>query len=601
VRRARHRFHAHSLLWLIAASACAAPAGTPPEAAPAAGTPAARITALADAIWTTTLQYAPIYGTFLGLPDARHDLLGDNSLAASERQDSLGDVWLARLRAIPAESLAGRPEGVTYGHVRELLEAGHESRICHRELMRVSQLSGWQILFAYLAQIQPVGTPQARIAALARWRAIPGYLDTEVAKLREGVRRGYTVPKGNVRVVLEQLDALLAAPAAASPLAAIAQRDSTPEFRAQVLRIMEQEINPAIRRYRDFLATDYLSAARESTALASLPDGEACYRALVRTYTTLDLEPRAVHELGLAQMQRIEDEMRVIARRSFHTDDVHGLLQRLRTDSQYTFHSREEMVDVATPAIARAKAAAPRWFGRLPKAEMIVDPCQPFEEKSGCPGSYVPPAADGSHPGRYRINLSDPTHQPRAVAEATAFHEGLPGHHFQISLAQERPEAHPLTRFITLSGFAEGWGLYAEQLAEEMGLYTSDLDRMGRLSNDALRAARLVVDPGLHVLGWSRERAIEYMTAHTAESRQMIESEVDRYIIEPGQATAYMVGRLEIERLRREAQQRMGSKFDIRAFHDRVLENGAVPLPLLRENIERWIAAGGGGPTGVAR
>jgi uncharacterized protein (DUF885 family) len=300
-------------------------------------------------------------------------------------------------------------------------------------------------------------------------------------------------------------------------------------------------------------------------------------------------------------MRRIEDEMGVIERRTFHTADVHGLLQRLRTDSQYTFRTREEMVDVATRAIARAKAAAPRWFGRTPTADMIVDPCQPFEEKSGCPGSYVPAAEDGSHPARYRINLRDPTHQPRATAEATAFHEGIPGHHFQLSLARERPEAHPLTRFVPLSGFSEGWGLYAEQLAEEMGLYSSDLDRMGRLSNDALRAARLVVDPGMHVLGWSREQAIEYMAAHTAESRQAIESEVDRYIISPGQATAYMVGRLEIERLRHEAERRLGRAFDIRAFHDRVLENGSVPLPLLRENVERWIADGGGGGPAVAQ
>jgi len=582
-------------------AACAAPAGSPPAAVPVSGTPAARMTQLADEIWRVVLDDNPTYGTFLGLPGARHDRLNDNSLAAAQRQDSLTDAWLERLGQIPAESLTGRPEAVTYGDVRELLEAGRQSRVCRQELMPLSQLSGWQNAFAYLAQIQPVGTPEARAAALARWRRIPAYLDTEIANLREGVRLGYTVPKGNVRVILEQLDQLLAAPAAASPLAAPARRDSTPEFRAEMLQVVEREINPAIRRYRDYLAGSYLSAARETIAVGALPNGAACYRALVRTYVTLDLEPRAIHQLGLEQMRRIEDEMGVIARRTFHTDDVHGLLQRLRTDSQYTFRTREEMVDVATRAIARAKAAAPRWFGRTPTADMIVDPCQPFEEKSGCPGSYVPAAEDGSHPARYRINLRDPTHQPRATAEATAFHEGIPGHHFQLSLARERPEAHPLTRFVPLSGFSEGWGLYAEQLAEEMGLYSSDLDRMGRLSNDALRAARLVVDPGMHVLGWSREQAIEYMAAHTAESRQAIESEVDRYIISPGQATAYMVGRLEIERLRQEAERRLGRAFDIRAFHDRVLENGSVPLPLLRENVERWIADGGGGGPEVAQ
>jgi uncharacterized protein (DUF885 family) len=289
-------------------------------------------------------------------------------------------------------------------------------------------------------------------------------------------------------------------------------------------------------------------------------------------------------------MSRIEAEMRRIGQRSFGTADVPALLERLRSDSQYTFRSREEVIAAADSAIIRARAAMPKWFGRLPKAPVIVDPCQAFEEVSGCPGSYVRAAEDGSRPARYRINAGDPTHTPRASAQAIAFHETIPGHHLQNALAQERPHTHPVTRFFGNSGFGEGWALYAERVADEMGLYSSDLDRMGLLSNDALRAARLVVDPGIHVLGWSRQQAIDYMLEHTAQSRGFVESEVDRYIINPGQATAYMIGRIEIERLRAEAEQRLGQRFDIRAFHDRVLEDGSVPLGLLRANIERWLA-----------
>jgi uncharacterized protein (DUF885 family) len=219
---------------------------------------------------------------------------------------------------------------------------------------------------------------------------------------------------------------------------------------------------------------------------------------------------------------------------------------------------------------------------------MIVDPCLPFEEASGCPNSYLAAAHDGSRPARWRINTS-PVRASRVDLEAIAFHEGYPGHHLQIALAQEQSGAHPVSRLLSNSGFSEGWGLYSERLANEMGVYSGDLAQLGRLSNGAFRAARLVVDPGLHVLGWSRNRAIEYMLTHTAVPAQGIAAEVDRYIINPGQATAYMLGRVEIERLRRAAETRLGKAFDVRAFHDRVLQNGNVPLPLLRRQIEAWL------------
>jgi uncharacterized protein (DUF885 family) len=266
--------------------------------------------------------------------------------------------------------------------------------------------------------------------------------------------------------------------------------------------------------------------------------------------------------------------------------------RRLREDPATRFSSRQEVLDTAQAALARAKAALPRWFGRLPRAEMIVDPCLEFEEKSGCPNSYSAAAQDGSRPGRWRINTG-PARASRVDLESIAFHEGYPGHHLDITLSQERPDAHPVGRILGNSGFSEGWGLYAEQLAKEMGLYSGDLAQLGRLSSAAFRAARLVVDPGLHALGWSRERAIDYMLAHTVLSREGVTSEVDRYIINPGQATAYMIGRLEILRLRADAERRLGDRFDIRAFHDRVLAVGRVPLPFLRTEVERWVANAG--------
>jgi uncharacterized protein (DUF885 family) len=365
-------------------------------------------------------------------------------------------------------------------------------------------------------------------------------------------------------------------------------RDSAPGFRDSVTAVVRGEIIPAATRYRDFLVSEYIPKARGSTELTALPKGAECYRARVRQFTTVDRGAEAIHQLGLQQMAALEAEARPIAQRILGSSDLPAVYQRLRTDTAYTFRSRDEIIRSADAAIGRAKAAMPKWFGRLPRGDVILDPCLPFEEKSGCPNSYVPGTPDGKRPGRWRINAGNAPPAPRATLEGIAFHETIPGHHLQIAIAQEREGAHPITRYLVFSGFAEGWGLYAERMAAEMGLYSSDLDKLGELGMQAMRAARLVVDPGLAVLGWPRQRAIDYMLAHVPISKAGAESEVDRYIANPGQATAYMIGRLEIERLRAEAKSRLGSRFDIREFHDRVLANGSVPLSFLRAQIEAW-------------
>jgi uncharacterized protein (DUF885 family) len=569
----------------LAAAACSQQGS---RASAPAVPPAAEVGRLAEEYFAGFIERFPEEATFLGAAQTPANRLTDLSAGARRAWEAREDAWLARLQPIDPARLPDA-EAASYGIVRERIEASRASRVCRLEVWRVSQVDGWQVTIPRLGVLQRVDTPAARAAALARWRAVPHLVDQDIANLREGMRSGYTAPRGNVAAVIKQVDALLAAAPEASPYAVLAKRDSTPAFRTAVVVAVRDEINPALHRYRQFLAEEYLPVARANVGVSAIPNGADCYRARIRFYTTLPLEPRAVHELGLAQMARIEGEMRTIAERSFGTSDVPGLLQRLRTDPRYLYRSRADLIAQADSAIGRAHAAMPKWFGRLPVADVIIDPCQPFEEASGCPGSYVPPAEDGSRPGRYRINAGDPTSRPRASGEATAFHETIPGHHLQVAIAQERAGADHASRFLFNSGFAEGWALYAERLADEMGLYSSDLARLGLLSNDALRAARLVVDPGLHALGWTRQQAIDYMLAHTEQSRGFIESEVDRYIIWPGQATAYMVGRLEIERLRAQAQAKLGPRFDIRIFHDRVLEGGSVPLGVLRGRIEQWL------------
>ncbi len=585
-----------TILWVGACAAGRASSGSStqddvkPEPASGESTDAARrVTALGDEYFQAWLTTYPLYGLFAGVPEAPTDGIWDNSLAATRAWEKREDRWLDQLKGISTAALRGRSEEVTHGILLETLEAAQQTRVCRSELWPLDQQGGWQIFFPVTGQLQPVGTAPLRAAAVARWRAMPHFIDTEITNLREGLRLGYTQPHKNAQAVLEQLNDLLRIPPEESPFTQLAGRDSTPGFADSVVAVVRGEILPAVARYRDFVQTEYIPGARTSTALSALPQGTNCYRARVRQYTTADLDAKAVYQLGVQQMTAIEAEMLPLARRSFGTSDLPALMKRLRSDTQFTFRSREEIIRTADQAVARAKAAMPRWFGRLPKADLIVDPCLPFEEKSGCPNSYVPGTTDGKRPGRWRINAANDTPQPRAPLEGTAFHETIPGHHLQVALAQERPEAHPITRYLFFSSFSEGWALYAERMAIEMEVYSTDLDVIGEWGMQALRAARLVVDPGLAVLGWSRERAVEYMLTHTPLSRADVESEVDRYIANPGQATAYMVGRLEIEDLRRAAEAQQGEHFDIREFHDRVLESGSVPLPLLRAHIEGWL------------
>jgi uncharacterized protein (DUF885 family) len=284
--------------------------------------------------------------------------------------------------------------------------------------------------------------------------------------------------------------------------------------------------------------------------------------------------------------------MRELAAKSFGTSDLSVVFTRLRTDTQYTFHSRDEIVQLANASIARAKTAMPKWFGLVPHADVVVQPFPSYLERGAPPGQYQAAPDDGSRPGTYRVNTFQPEQRSRGDLEDVTFHEAIPGHHLQISIARERAGGgvHPVTRYLGNSGFSEGWGLYTERLADEMGLYSSDLGRMGMLNGEAFRAARLVVDAGIHALGWTRQQAIDYLAQNANASAEQIAAEVDRYIATPGQATAYMVGMLEIRRLRSDAEAKLGKRFDIREFHDRVLEDGGVTLPMLDQKITRWIA-----------
>jgi uncharacterized protein (DUF885 family) len=572
---------------LAATLACASPPRPPLPAGP--DDPGAAVRALTQEYLAAYFEAFPERATQAAWPAADDGRMQDHRLRAVEAWQLREDGFWVRLARVDPASLAGR-DRVAYELLRERLEGLRRVRACHFELWPVSSVAGWQQLVPDLGALQPVGTPAARERALARWKALPGYLDAEVESLRAGMAAGYTTPRSNVRAVLAQIDALLAEPAERSALALPTARDPDPDFGRALRATVVDGIVPAARRYRTFLAKTYLPAAREPEAVATHHDGALCYRALLKASTSLDLAPEAIQKTGLAQVEALVAEMRTAAARLFPDEPLPAVLEKLRTDPRYTFRSRQEVVERAAAALHRAQAALPRWFGLTPRAAVELVPFPEAVELSA-PGGWYRPGKGGAA-GTYFVNTSSPERTPAADVESTAFHEALPGHHLQIALGQERAEAQPLAAYLQENAFAEGWALYAERLADEMGLYGGELDRFGMLSSQAFRAARLVVDPGIHALGWSRERAIAYLTEHTVLSHEQATAEVDRYVVWPGQATGYMVGALEIRKLREEAERALGPGFDVRAFHDRVLEDGAVTLPLLRRKIEVWVKGG---------
>ncbi|HET9765707.1 MAG TPA: DUF885 domain-containing protein [Thermoanaerobaculia bacterium] len=584
-----------------AASSASTTASTPsPTPAPtAAGTttpapalpadPAARVDALADAYVKAFFEHIPDQATAQGRADADHSRLPDNSLAGLDAWRDEEDALLDELGGVERARLSGRAV-VTHDFLRELLEASVGARVCETELWNVSPTwTGWQATYTFLASVQPVGTAALRQAALSRLGQLPRYLDGETARLREGLRRGFSAPKGNVQRVVEQMDGLLEGPTVESPFYDPAKRDGDAAFGQALAKVIEEQARPAIRRYRDFLAKEYLAAAREAIAVAANPQGRECYRAAVRFHTSTRMEPEEIHRLGLQQMDRATAEMKTIGARSFGTADPAALLAKVK-QPPYTFASRQQLVDYATAAVERARAAVPRWFGTVPKATVVVVPYPAFRERSAPGAEYQSGSDDGSRPGTYYINAFEAEKQSRAGIEATAFHETYPGHHLQGAVAKEVGGTHPIQRYFGSSGFSEGWGLYSERLAEEMGLYSDDLAKLGLLSNEALRSARLVVDSGMHALGWTRQQAIDYVLAHTTQTPERAAAEVDRYIAVPGQATAYMIGNLEIRRLRDYAEKQLGEHFQAQAFHDQVLGDGAVTLGMLDAKIKHWVA-----------
>jgi uncharacterized protein (DUF885 family) len=454
--------------------------------------------------------------------------------------------------------------------------------------LAVDPAFGFQAMMAVFVPQLPIETKQHADDFLTRFSQFPRAVTEINDRLAEGVANGRTPMTSAAEQVVTQIDGMLASPDDQSPFMA-AQRPAdldVDEWGSRLTDLVRDYVRPALGAYRDMIADQVRPAGRsdEEAGLSWLPDGEASYAALIRRHTSLPLRAGEIHDIGLQQVERLEDEYRELGADVLGTSELTEIYGRLRDDPNLHFESGPEVVEYSENAMAKAKAAMGDWFGRLPRADCVV-----METPVGPLAFYLPPAPDGSRPGTFFINTAQPSNWGRFEIEAMAYHEGIPGHHLHLAISQELEDIPEFRKHALIEVCAEGWGLYAERLADEMGLYTGQLERIGMLSNDSMRSVRLVVDTGIHAKGWSRQKAINYFLANSPMSLGAIENEVDRYIAHPGQALAYMLGRLEIMRMRREAEDALGDGFDIRGFHDTILGGGLVPMPTLDRMVKEWV------------
>lgn len=554
----------------------------------------------ADEALRTFLEAQPMAATLLGLHDLGLDgELADWSEAGAERRRGEIEHLGERLRAFDPEALELQ-DRITYDMLEiDIADGLDEIAVAPEEYTVSPVFVGAQAqLLQRLPKTHP-SRPDLAESYAQRLAEVPRMLREAAERLSAGVAKGRTPPARAAQGAIEQIDGYLSSDLAGDPLAAEPPEgmDDPAGWARRVEALVRDEVRPAFAAFRDHVRDVVLPAGRpdERSGVCHLPDGAEVYRVAARRSTSTDRSPDDIHQLGLDIIASLDREYAELAPSVLGTGDRAEMFRRMREDASLRYDSRDQMVADARKAIDRAVSEAPAWFGRIPPEACEVRQVSRFEELSAPPAYYTPPATDGARPGIYWLNTYQPEERQRYLSESIAFHEAVPGHHFQIALAQKLDGLPLYRRVSSNNAYAEGWGLYSERLADEMGLYSSDLMRLGMLATDSWRACRLVVDTGLHHLGWSRQEAIDYLRDNSPVDLPTVESEVDRYIAMPGQALGYMVGRVEIVRLRDEAQRRLGDRFEVAGFHDTVLGSGSLPLTTLGLVVDDWIGRTAGG------
>ena len=581
-----------------------------PAATDSAAVESRKLNALFDEYFEESLQLDPLLATSIG--DPRYNDRLEISIAPEwrARAERLARDYLARARQIDRGLLTGQ-DLLSY----EIFIGARQSDIdgyrFPAHLMPLNQFYSLPNTFAQLGSgngQQPFRTVKDYEDFLKRVDRFAAWTDQAIANMREGVARGYTLPRVLTERVLPQLqvhvvaraeDSLFWRPVTNLPasLGAADRERLTAGYRAAI----ETTIVPSYRRLHDFMRDEYLPKCRTTVGLDALPDGRAWYEYKVRSITTTDYTPAEIHEIGLREVERIHGEMRGVMAKVGFKGTLDGFFDFLNTDPRFVYSSREALIQGYVDIKNRVDPQLPRLFETLPKADYEVRPVEPFREKSAAGGSYESASEDGTRPGIFYANTYDLRARPKWAMEALSLHEGNPGHHLQRSIQREQRSLPKFRRFSgsttssAYTAYTEGWGLYAESLGPDLGLYVDPYQYFGRLEAELFRSIRLVVDTGLHSKGWTREQALEYIDANSATSDARRVAETERYIAIPGQALAYKIGQLRISELRQRAERELGDRFDVRRFHTAILADGPLPLDVLEARIDRWIATQRGG------
>jgi uncharacterized protein (DUF885 family) len=549
------------------------------------------IDAIAASFWADLLVLQPTVATMYG--DHRFDdRLEDPSAAGRAALRARVEQAVAEAGAVPETEL-NVEDRITRDMLRIAADlAGREEELGVHELRAVNHMDGPQQLLPQVLGWQPADTPEALDALLARLHAYPEFIDAHADMAREGVASGLTASRIVATRTIEQMRRMLGVPVEDSVVVGVA-RVADDASREKVVAAVRDAVRPAEQRYLEMLETVYLPATRDDRrpGLCHMPNGGSLYRYFVKSWTTLEMDADEIHRIGLEEYAAIDAE-RVELVRAEGFDTVEACRAALEADPANHAATREELVARATEDIGRAMAVAPRVFGRLPRSRCVVMPVEEYREKDMAFAFYYPPAMDGTRPGTYYVNTYDLPSRTYHKLASTTYHEAIPGHHFQIALEMEHPHLNVLRRLgsrIVGGAYVEGWGLYSERLADELSLYRNAAERLGMLDAQAWRASRLIVDSGIHGLGWTRQQGIDQLL-ETGLSETDAVIETDRYISWPGQALCYMLGMREIRRLRRELEARDGDRFDLNAFHDEVLGHGSLPLATLAAELPQWVA-----------
>jgi uncharacterized protein (DUF885 family) len=556
--------------------------------------------------WKRWMKEYPEMATHVGFPGQDRRWTDDSPAGIERRKQHLTES-LATLRKISRPDLPG-DEQLNYDLYFELLTTAQEGlqygddpmpfrNVVSRNLwMPVNQMSGIQQEAPETLELTPHHDVQGYENILARLAALPGVVDAQIALLKEGVRGGYTPPKITMRDVPKQIADLVPADPLASallqPFNEFPHGFPEPErarLSEQARKIYADAVAPAFHRLRDYIASSYLAKCRENIAATALPDGKNSYEFHVRWQTTTNLTPQQIHEVGLSEVKRIRAEMDKVIASTHFQGSFHDFTEFLRTDPRFYYSLAQDLVDGYRIVAKRVDPELAHLFGKLPRLPYGVCPIPDFKAPSQTTAYYQPGSPRAGRPGCYFVNTYNLHARPKYEMEALTLHEAVPGHHLQLSLAQEMENTPEFRKHVGYSAFVEGWALYSESLGEDIGVYKDPYSKFGQLSYEMWRAVRLVVDTGMHSMGWTREQAIQFFKDNTGKTDQDIIVEVDRYIVWPGQALAYKLGQLKIRELRSEAERRLGMKFNVRAFHDVVLEQGALPLSILGPHVKTWI------------